>query len=101
MVRRYGKNTDVVVAAITATLIDPVFALLTAAFGKMYTNGQNKKPVFPKEHDKGVKDIIYLTIEKHTDKIRKKLVEYGIAPKDADYVMQRTVYEGYIDGLLA
>ena len=103
IVDRSGKNLDVVFATIGATLIDPTFAVIAAFLSTMYsfsTSKGNHHPLIPITDYSRLRDIVYQTIIKHTDDIKRKLVEHGVKREDTDRLLHSVVYEDYINKLL-
>ena len=101
---RAGKNTDVVLGTILLTaLTSPTAAVVAALLGTLYASRGSNKPVFGMSRDDylRLKDIVYKSITAHNDGIRRRLIDYGIKPLDADILLHRTAYDNYLDGLIA
>ena len=101
---RSGRNTDVVLAAIAATLFDPTIAVVSALLSALYARGKDsKKPLYrmPATDYSRLRDTVYGAINKHTDGIRRALVGYGVPPDDVDRLVHDVVYKGYMDSLIA
>ena len=103
-VTRYGKNVDVVLTAIATSLISPTAALVAALLGALYVSDRdNKSPVYniPKDDYLRLKEVVYKSIIAHNDGVKRKLVDYGIKPVDADILLHRIAYDNYLDRIIS
>ncbi len=97
IVRRTGRNLDIVFFTIAATIVSPPLAVLGALLSSLYASGKPKD----KRYDYSeLKKIIYNAIIQHNYKIRNKLIEYGIKKHDVDLLVHQPAYEDYIDRLV-
>ena len=102
-VRRYWDNADVALGAIAAALISPTAAVVATLLGVLYVSGKNHGKIkydIAGADGSRLKEVVYEAIIKHNDGVKKKLAEYGFKAKDTDELMQRVVYEKYIDDLV-
>ena len=99
--RKSGKNLDVVFVAIALTLVSPYLAVAGALLSSLYYSGTQKSNINQHSNSTASFPSLYRAIESHNERIRKKLIEYGIRKKYADRLVRAVVYEGYIDGLVS
>lgn len=101
---RAGKNSDVVLGTILLTaLASPTAAVVAALLGTLYASSSSNKPVFgmPRDEYLRLKEVLYKSIVTHNDGIKRKLIDYGLKPVDADILLHRVAYDKYLDGLIA
>ncbi len=101
---RAGKNTDVVLGTVLlSALASPTAGVVAALLATLYAARGANKPVFgmPRDEYLRLKETLYKSMVYHNNGIKRRLVDYGITPVEAEILLNRIAYDNYLDGLIA